>query len=155
VAEAKPQGEQFDGLPDFGLALSGSGDGPGLAVPARRPVQQAPVAQAPVVRRAARASAKTDVAECEEPLSKPRPKSVYKPSATEEARAAGVEGKVRVEVTVDESGNVVSARLLNGLGYGLDEASLAAARRAEFFPASRCGKPVSATLVISMRFSAG
>jgi protein TonB len=60
---------------------------------------------------------------------------------------------VRVEVTVDDSGHVTGARLLAGLGYGLDEAALEAAKRAAFEPATRCGKPVSATFVIAMRFS--
>jgi periplasmic protein TonB len=78
---------------------------------------------------------------------------VPQPGYTEAARAALVEGKVRVQLTVDETGRVVSVKLLQGLGYGLDEAALAAARQAEFEPAMRCGKPASATFNISMRFS--
>lgn len=47
----------------------------------------------------------------------------------------------------------IVARIGAGLGYGLDEAALEAAKRAAFEPATRCGKPVSATFVIAMRFS--
>lgn len=91
--------------------------------------------------------------ECADPLVKPRPKSIAQPACTSSAREANVEGKVRVEVSVDEGGHVTGARLLAGLGYGLDEAALEAARRASFEPATRCGKPVSATFSIAMRFS--
>jgi protein TonB len=91
--------------------------------------------------------------ECADPLVKPRPKSIAQPAYTSSAREANVEGKVRVEVSVDESGHVTGARLLAGLGHGLDEAALDAARRASFEPATRCGKPVSATFTIAMRFS--
>jgi periplasmic protein TonB len=78
---------------------------------------------------------------------------VPQPLGTEAARAAGIEGKVRVQLTVDETGHVVDVKLLQGLGYGLDEAALAAAKRAEFEPALRCGKPTRATFNISMRFT--
>lgn len=91
--------------------------------------------------------------QCEEPLQKPKPKSVPQPAYPEAARAAEVQGKVRVEVTVDESGAVVSARVVSGLGHGLDEAALAAARSAKFSPAMRCGKAVRGTFVIGMRFT--
>ena len=59
---------------------------------------------------------------------------------------------MRVEVTVDEAGHVISARVVSGLGYGLDEAALAAAKASHFEPASRCGKPVIGTVVLPFRF---
>jgi protein TonB len=59
---------------------------------------------------------------------------------------------VRAEVLVNESGEVTSVRLLGGLGFGLDEAAMAAARRWRFSPATRCNKPVAAPFVIAMRF---
>ena len=48
---------------------------------------------------------------------------------------------------------LIGVRVLSGLGYGLDEAALAAAQSASFEPAVRCGKPARATFTISMRFS--
>ncbi|HXK16595.1 MAG TPA: TonB family protein [Polyangiaceae bacterium] len=143
-------------LPDFGVALSGGVDGTGIALPvggsARSGAHAAqPTKAAPKRLLAAAATAGLDP--CEDPPAKPKPRSVPQPAGTEAARAAGIEGKVRVQLTVDESGRVVDVKLLQGLGYGLDEAALAAARQAEFEPAVRCGKPTRATFNISMRFT--
>jgi periplasmic protein TonB len=149
----------LEALPDFGLELSGGIGGIPVA-----PVATAAQAQrAPTAARAAAASVKRPLAAqaaapaadgCDEPAAKPRPVNVPQPAYTDRARAAGIEGKVRVELTVDESGRVVNVRVLTGLGYGLDEAAIAAAERASFEPALRCGKPARATFTISMRFSA-
>ncbi|MDQ2644159.1 MAG: energy transducer TonB, partial [Myxococcota bacterium] len=142
-------------LPDFGLSLSGSSLG-GVAVPQGTPggsQASTPKPAAPVKRSLAAAPA-APLDECSDPPAKPRPVNVPQPPYTDQARAAGVEGKVRVELTVDETGRVVSVRLLSGLGHGLDEAALAAAQRATFQPAIRCGKPARATFTISMRFAA-
>ncbi len=59
------------------------------------------------------------------------------PEYTMQARQAEIEGVVRVEVTVDETGRVTSARVVNGLGCGLDESALAAAKASVFEPASQ------------------
>ena len=145
-------------MPDFGVSLSGGIDGTGFAMPTGgstkpgpRPTAVAPTKAAPKQLSAAATPAVVDA--CEDPPAKPKPRSVPQPGYTEAARAAAVEGKVRVQLTVDETGRVVSVKLLQGLGYGLDEAALAAAKQAEFEPAVRCGKPTSATFNISMRFS--
>jgi protein TonB len=93
---------------------------------------------------------------CAEPdrsPTKPKVVSITQPAYTEDARAANIAGKVRVELTVDATGRVSSARVLEGLGHGLDEAALAAARAATFEPGTRCGKPAAATFVIAMRFA--
>lgn len=147
---ATPAASSFDDVPDFGLALDGAATGGGgLAVPVR---PRAPVAaERPTVKQLAAPK----VAECSEAASKPKPVSVPQPVYTDAARTAGVEGKVRVELTVDATGRVSEVRVLSGLGHGLDEAALAAARAATFTPAQRCGRAVSATFTISMRFSAG
>jgi protein TonB len=107
------------------------------------------------VRRALAQAPLPAIDDCADPPAKPKPVSVPQPAYTEAARAAAVEGKVRVELTVDEAGRVVSVRVLSGLGHGLDEAAVAAAKAATFQPAVRCGKPTRATFTISMRFSAG
>jgi len=70
-----------------------------------------------------------------------------------QALAAGILGKVRVQLTVDETGRVIEVKLLQGLGYGLDEAALAAARQASFEPALHCGKPERATVRMAFSFS--
>src|SRR6185436_6174846 len=70
--------------------------------------------------------------------------SMIRPSYTDSARHARVQGRVRIELLVNEAGEVVRARVLEGLGYGLDEAALGAARRLRFNPATACNKPVAA-----------
>ena len=148
----------LEALPDFGLELSGGIGGLAVAPAAETTAaaRKAPVAARAtpaVAKRAAVAQAATTTDTCDEPPAKPKPKNVPQPAYTDRAREAGVEGKVRIELTVDETGRVVSVRVLSGLGYGLDEAAVAAAQTATFEPAIRCGKPTRATFTISMRFS--
>jgi protein TonB len=155
AAPASPQAAMA-ALPDFGLSLSGGSLGGGVAVPQGIPggsQANTPKPSAPVKRSLSAATA-APLDECADPPAKPKPVNVPQPAYSDQARAAGVEGKVRVELTVDETGRVVSVRLISGLGHGLDEAALAAAQRATFQPAIRCGKPVRATFTISMRFAA-
>ena len=144
-------------LPDFGVSLSGGVDGTGFAMPSGGSTRPGPRTAATATKTAPKqlsaGAAPAVVDGCEEPAAKPTPRSVPQPGYTAAARAALGDGKVRVQLTVDETGHVVSVKLLQGLGYGLDEAALAAARQAEFEPAVRCGKPTSATFNISMRFS--
>jgi periplasmic protein TonB len=138
-----------DALPDFGLSLSGGG--PGLAVPSGGGGGPAATtaSKAKVLSRAGA----TRPDDCADPPAKPKLLSRPSPTYTDAARAAGISGKVRVEITVDEGGRVVSVRLLQGLGYGLDEAALAAARAMTFEAAVRCGRPASATFKIGFNFS--
>jgi protein TonB len=150
-AAANPQASQAsDALPDFGLSLSGGGSG-GLAVPAAGRGGGGEAQSTPLAKTLSRSMPKTD--ECADPPAKPRALSRPTPVYTEDARAAGVSGKVRVEITVDEHGRVVSARILQGLGHGLDEAALAAARTMTFEPAVRCGRASSATFKVGFNFA--
>lgn len=143
----------LDALPDFGLSLSGGVGTGGIAVPAGG--GQAAPASAPTAARPAAAprTAAPRPDECDEPPIKPKPLSLPQPAYTPQAVEARVEGKVRVEVQVDEQGKVASARVISGLGHGLDERALEAARRGSFSPATRCGKPTRATLVVGVRFA--
>jgi protein TonB len=139
-------------VPDFGLSLSGGGGAGGLAVPASRPAAPATSATADrVSKKVLAAPAAAD--ECIDPPKKPKVVSINQPAYTTEAREAQIAGKVRIEVTVDATGKVSGARVLEGLGHGLDEAALAAARGATFEPGTKCGKPTSATFVIAIRFA--
>jgi protein TonB len=139
----------MDGLPDFGLSLSGGGAG-GMAVRGSG-AGAAPNATVAAKTLSRAVAPKGD--DCADPPAKPRPLSRPTPAYTEEARAAGISGKVRVEISVDEHGRVVSVRVLVGLGHGLDEAALAAAGAMAFEPAMRCGRPSSATFKIGFTFA--
>lgn len=70
----------------------------------------------------------------------------------EEAKKAGVEGTVRLKITVDLSGAVTEASVISGPGYGLNEAALGAVRRFRFKPAMKNGEPVGTTLVYNYTF---
>lgn len=52
---------------------------------------------------------------------------------------AGLHGDVIVEITIDAEGNVSETKLLQGVGYGIDEKIVAAARAWHFHPATRNG----------------
>jgi protein TonB len=92
---------------------------------------------------------------CAEELIKPKPLGFAQPQYTDEARSAEVEGRLRVKLSVDAQGNVTDAQVLGGLGHGLDEVSIATAKRIKFNPGTACGKPVSSTFIITFRFALG
>lgn len=147
--EAAP--EAADGEPafaDLGLVMGGGGPG-GVAVAARGPARQAPKKPTQV------ASAKPAAPACTEAATKAKPKKIVPPSYTTEAQQAEIEGPVRLEVVIDEAGRITAAKVLRGLGYGLDEAAVAAAREMIFEPARRCGKPIASTLTFNIRFTLG
>jgi TonB family protein len=74
------------------------------------------------------------------------------PSYTPEAAAAGVEADVPLEIVVDGTGSVVSARVLSRVGYGLDEAALRSVRSYRFAPARRAGRSVAVRMRWLMQF---
>ena len=81
-----------------------------------------------------------------------RATSLPRPLYPERARRAGVAGTVAVEVTVDESGRVISARAVSG-PMMLRDAAVSAARQARFTPALVSGKPVPMNGRINYNFS--
>jgi len=139
--------EAMAALPDFGISLGG-GVG-GLAVPTGgggrgegRPGASAGAEKRP--RASAPPAASAGEAPCAEPPSKPEFSDLIRAHYTDDARAANIEGRVRVEITINAEGNVVGARVVEGLGHGLDEEVLVAMKRSKFHPITRCGKPVAA-----------
>lgn len=63
------------------------------------------------------------------------------------ARREGVEGTVKLEVTVGKDGRVLRVKVLSGVGYGLDQAAVRALQRARFKPAMGSnGKPMVYTI---------
>lgn len=64
------------------------------------------------------------------------------PTYSTEARTIRLEGDVVLEVVFLASGQVQVIRVLSGLGHGLDEAAIQAARLVRFRPAQRNGQPV-------------
>lgn len=79
--------------------------------------------------------------------------SLPKPSYPPVAKAARASGTVTVQVTIDENGNVISARAVSGHPL-LQAAAVQAARSARFSPTKLSGQPVKVTGVITYNFVA-
>ena len=155
VAAAHPA---LAAMPDFGINLSGGLPGAGgIAIP--QGGGQAPSSVQPKVKEkvlgVAAERPTTGTGDCPEDLVKAKAQGFVKPTYTDDARAAGIEGRVRVEVQLDETGHVLGARVVSGLGHGLDESAIDAAKRMSFSAATRCGAAVKSTFVVSMRFVLG
>ena len=77
----------------------------------------------------------------------PRPVSVPRLPYPEAARRQGIEGTVKLEVTIGKDGRVLKVRVIRGVGFGLDEVAVAALKRARFKPAvGSDGKPMVYTI---------
>lgn len=166
VASAEPAAEP---PPSFGLRLEGGGAPGGVAVPfgdtleAPRPEEPVremrrttrrepePATEAAPSRERSRERA-TSASACDDEPTRPRPTRTPQPVYPEEARAAGVEGRVRVRVQVNREGEPVDVEIIEGLGHGLDEAAIEAVRRWRFSPSTACGEPVDSTFTARLTF---
>jgi TonB family protein len=74
------------------------------------------------------------------------------PLYTDEARSMKLEGEVLLEVTFYANGTLNVNRVVRGLGHGLDEAAVAAAKKIRFKPALRYSQPVDSTAVVHVSF---
>lgn len=77
---------------------------------------------------------------------------VTRPELTPEARAVGAEGRVRMSLIVDDLGQPQQVQVIEGLGFGLDEAAAKAVAQWRFRPAMKDGKPVWVRLRMSVKF---
>jgi TonB family protein len=75
-----------------------------------------------------------------------------KPDYTDEGRKQKINGEVRLEVLFKSDGRAHVVRVLQGLGYGLDEQAVKAAEQIKFTPALREGQPVDSTALVHIIF---
>lgn len=75
------------------------------------------------------------------------------PGYTDEARRNQIEGSVKVSVMLKADGAVSDIKIASGLGYGLDEKAIEAARQLRFVPAQKDGHAVSVRLSLEFKFS--
>ena len=68
------------------------------------------------------------------------------------AKRAGIEGKVFIQAFIDETGNVANAKVIKGVGGGLDEAALEAVKQTKFTPGKQKGKSVKVQVTIPIIF---
>ena len=80
-------------------------------------------------------------------------KAIYKPMPAypPEAKAAGAEGTVTVQILVDEEGRVVEAKAVSGHPL-LRDAAVTAARNTRFSPTRLQGQPVKVSGVVTYNF---
>lgn len=76
-----------------------------------------------------------------------------KPSYTVEARKNSVEGTVILSAVFRKDGSITDVKIVNGLGYGLDEEAIKAAFLIKFIPGSKDGKPVHVRARLEFTFS--
>ncbi|MFI5297180.1 MAG: TonB family protein [Polyangiales bacterium] len=74
-------------------------------------------------------------------------------SYPEAARMQSIEATVRLEIVVDASGAVAQAKVVEHVGYGLDEAAIAAAKASRFTPARLAGRAVAERRAWSFAFT--
>jgi len=126
--------------------------GPAPARPRPAPAQ----VKTPI--KADRPSGSTDdnAGACTEPPGKPEPTLKTDIAYTDEARAAGIEGRLVLKVTVDASGAVSDVVVVNSVDPALDAAAIATVKTWRFRPALACGKPVAGgQYTIARRFVLG
>jgi len=85
-------------------------------------------------------------------ITPPRLLREVKPDYTEDARQHGVKGEVLLEIVVRLDGSVGDVRLVDGLGYGLNDRAIAAVRQWRFAPAQRRGVPVDVLVEVAVEF---
>jgi protein TonB len=71
---------------------------------------------------------------------------------TEIARRAGIEGTVTIEAILSKKGDVTEARVVKGIGGGLDTIALEAVKDTKFIPGMQRDKPVKVKLSIPVVF---
>jgi protein TonB len=69
------------------------------------------------------------------------------------AKNQGLEGVVVLAITIGPDGRVEDVRVLRGLGFGLDESALKAARQTQWQPATLDGQPIRSTRRFNVRFT--
>jgi TonB family protein len=75
-----------------------------------------------------------------------------KPAYTAEARQRKIEGTVLLDVIFSATGEVHVLRVIRGLGYGLDENAMEAARLIRYTPAKQAGAPVDQRVTLHVVF---
>lgn len=84
--------------------------------------------------------------------SNPKAKYVPKPSYPKNARRAQKEGTVKLRATIGTDGVPKDIVALTKLGFGFEEAAIAAWKKSKYIPAQKNGKDVEVTVTIKFEF---
>jgi len=74
------------------------------------------------------------------------------PRYPHEAKRLGKEGVVVMKLSLDETGAVYDVQILQGAGFGMDEASREAVMLSRFRPATAKGRPVACQAILPIHF---
>ncbi len=148
--------------PEFGLELGGASGADGLDVPEGNPDGEAggkgkggPVKKKVESKKrelASKAELESNSG-CTEERIKAKPVKLAKPTYTDAARAAKIEGAVRLRLQIAADGKVGEVEVLQSLDPELDRRAIETSQAATFEPATECGKPVASSVTLSIRFS--
>ncbi len=83
----------------------------------------------------------------------PRLKKEVKPQYSERAKQEKIQGEVLMECVVKADGTVGDITVIKSLDPDLDQAAIDAAKRWEFEPGTRNGKPVAVIVTIAIAFT--
>jgi TonB family protein len=136
-----------DGFDRTGGVAGGSRNGSGTRAPvASAGFMSSLDAPKPSAANSNKATTLTQIEKPVEILQKP------KPDYTEEARKAKIEGEVLLRVQFTASGELQVVDVVRGLGYGLNENAIRAAKQIRFKPAERDGRPIDSTAIVHIVF---
>lgn len=85
-------------------------------------------------------------------ITPPRLTEVASPDYTAEAKKKKIEGTVTLAIVVNKKGDVVDAKVVKGIGYGLDENAIIAVKEWKYKPAEKDGEPVAVKMEVTMDF---
>jgi TonB family protein len=82
------------------------------------------------------------------------PTVIYKvdPGYTREALDAELQGRLLLSATIGADGIPVDIKVVQGLGFGLDEKAAESLQKWRFRPATRGGEPIAVKATIEIRF---
>ena len=84
---------------------------------------------------------------------KPQYKSKVEPKYPEVAAKAGKEGQVILQATIDENGIPRDIVAITNIGFGFEEAAIAALKQTTFRPATKGGNPINLQVEIPYSFT--
>lgn len=88
-----------------------------------------------------------------EGMEAPRPKNQVKPTYPQNAKRAQKEGRVVLIATIGIDGIPKNIVATTKLGFGFEEAAIAALKRTRYFPAKKNGKEIEFTVKIPFEFT--
>ena len=83
---------------------------------------------------------------------KPSIINLVKPHYPEKAKSLGIEGKVILEVDIDENGVIKSIKIIKSVGYGLDESAIETVKQYKFSPGEINGIKVPVKILLPINF---